>query len=342
MDIDVDDEEHDELVGQDGNGQPQSERGSEAMQTEEGVPRETKTPLPHSHGIMTPAVRRLLKEHNLSAEDIQGLGKDGRICKEDIQRFLVERQQSTNTGATMQQEAAVNAMDQRVTLDPIQVSMSKVMTASLGIPHFLYTHSVDVTDLNRIRTSLDPNTKTTALPFILKAISHALNQFRRINSHYDGGHKELLLKGPHHFGVAMDTPNGLLVPVVRNVQNHEMSSLVSDLKRLGGLAREGKLSPGDLAGATFTISNIGSIGGDVVSPVIVPPQVGIVALGRVHDVLVSDTDDNGEHKGIVVKQKMTLSWSADHRVVDGATVARCAQMVQQLLEDAEWVRSVAK
>jgi 2-oxoisovalerate dehydrogenase E2 component (dihydrolipoyl transacylase) len=277
-------------------------------------------------------------------EDVKATGKGGRILKEDVQRHLSELQAPSPTPVA---KPVVHASveDRRIPLTPIQASMSKVMTASLGIPHFLYTHPVDFTGLNRIRLGLnaqknllatsDGSTpKTTALPVILKTLSHAFMQFPTINSHYDGTHKELLIKGSHDFGIAMDTPSGLLVPVVRNVQNHSIISLAAEIERLGTLAKDGKLAPSDLTGATFTISNIGSIGGNVVSPVIVSPQVGIVALGRVQDVPVFEKDARGTEI-VVKKEKMTLSWSADHRVLDGATVARCAQTVQRLLENVE-------
>jgi len=124
------------------------------------------------------------------------------------------------------------------------------------------------------------------------------------------------------------------VPVVRNVETHTMLSLSMEIERLGKLAKSGNLAPNDLTGVTFTVSNIGSIGGDVVSPVTVPPQVGIVAIGRVQDVPAFETSATGTEV-VVKKEKMTLSWSADHRVLDGPTVARCAQTVQQLLENVD-------
>lgn len=315
------------------------------MQTEEKNDPSAAAPVSKNNGIMTPAVRHLLKEHNLSVEDIQATGNGGRILKEDVQRHLAEPQQSPPPTPPPKAVVPASIEDQRIRLTPIQSSMSKVMTASLSIPHFLYTHAVDVTGLNSIRRRLNAQQnllttadgltpKITALPIILKALSHTFRQFPTTNSHYDGSHKELLLKGSHDFGIAMDTPSGLLVPVVRNVQNHTIVSLAAEVERLSKLAKDGRLAPSDLTGATFTVSNIGSIGGDVVSPVIVPPQVGIVALGRVQDVPVFEKDDSGA-ENVAKKEKMTLSWRADHRVLDGATVAQCAQMVQQLLENVE-------
>jgi 2-oxoisovalerate dehydrogenase E2 component (dihydrolipoyl transacylase) len=321
------------------------------IQEEQSGPAPDVVPATRNNSIMTPAVRHLLKWHNLSVEDLKATGKGGRILKEDVQRYLSELQALSPTPAV---KPVVHAgiEDRLMPLTPIQASMSKAMTASLGVPQFLFTHSIDCTSLNNIRRGLnaqkyllailDGSTpKITVLPIILKSLSEAFKQYPTINSHYDGSHKELLIKGSHDFGIAMDTPSGLLVPVVRNVQNHSIVSIAAEIERLAALAKDGKLALSDLTGATFTISNIGSIGGDAVSPVIVTPQVGIVALGRVQDVPAFEEDARGTQI-VVKKEKMTLSWSADHRVLDGATVARCAQMVKQLLENMEGLGFVLK
>jgi 2-oxoisovalerate dehydrogenase E2 component (dihydrolipoyl transacylase) len=303
LDIEVDDGISDETVHRDSAEQQSTEPAPQTVQTEEKNDPSAAAPVSKNNGIMTPAVRHLLKEHNLSAEDIQATGKGGRILKEDVQRHLAEPQQSPPPTPPLKAVVPASIEDQRIRLTPIQSSMSKIMTASLSIPHFLYTHAVDVTGLNSIRRRLNtqqnllttgdgltPN--ITSLPIILKALSHTLGQFPITN----GSHKELLLKGSHDFGIAMDTPSDLLVPVVRNVQNHTIVSLAAEVERLGKLAKDGRLAPGDLTGATLMVSNIGSIGGDVVSPVIVPPQVGIVVLGRVQDVPVFEKDDSLEQR----------------------------------------------
>lgn len=130
----------------------------------------------------------------------------------------------------------------------------------------------------------------------------------------------------------MDTPQGLLVPVVRDVQNHSISSLATEIERLSRLAKDGKLGVSDFKGATFSVSNIGSIGGGVVSPIVVPPMVGIVCVGKMRAVPAFGKDEIGRVE-IVKKEEVVWSWSADHRVLDGATVARCAEMVGELLAD---------
>ena len=234
--------------------------------------------------------------------------------------------------------------DRIVALSPTEMHMFRVMTESLTIPHFLYTHSVDIKSLNSLRkrfnASLAPDSsglRVSLLPFVMKAVSDVFLHFPKFNSHLDtttnDNRPRLGVKAAHNFGFAVDTPKGLVVPVVRNVQSQSVASLAAVIRRLSNLGRENRLAPEDLKGATFTISNIGSIGGSVVSPVIVSPMLGILALGRVEDVSIWKVNEQGADY-VVKGERVVLSWSADHRVVDGAMVARVAEMVGTLLNNA--------
>jgi 2-oxoisovalerate dehydrogenase E2 component (dihydrolipoyl transacylase) len=308
-------------------------------------------PAGENAGLITPGVRHMLKELKLDITDIQGTGKDGRVLKEDIQRYTsVMASPSASTAGKYGLRAS--AEDRLVSLTPSENEMFKVMTRSLDIPHFLYTHTVDLASLNSLRRKFDGNgalssalsisddstSKLTPLPFIMKTLSQAFVQFPRLNSHLDTDTNpikpQLLIKASHDFGVAIDTPRGLLVPVVRDVQKHSIFSLAAEIKRLSSLAKEGRLAPDDFKGATFTISNIGSIGGNAVSPVIVAPMVGILGIGRVQGVPVFQKDEHGADK-IVKREQVVLSWSADHRILDGATVAKCAETLGELLENID-------
>ncbi|UKZ79980.1 hypothetical protein TrVFT333_007744 [Trichoderma virens FT-333] len=291
----------------------------------------------------TPAVRRLLKESNIEISQVQGTGKDGRVLKEDVHRHIMQLSNQP------EQQSDPKLGDETVALSPVQTKMFQSMTGSLSIPHFLYTHRVNFSPLTLLRKravdqkmlgSLETThpEKLTALPIILKAVSEALKRYPIMNSNLAieniSSRPSLVLKSAHNIGVGMDTPSGLLVPVVRNVQNHSVLSLSKELARLSTLAKEGKLSPKDMSGATIVVSNIGSIGGEVVAPVILPPAVAILGIGRSRQVPVFQTNKDGTET-ITKQEEAILSWSADHRILDGATVARCAQMVGSLLENPE-------
>lgn len=316
--------------------------------------------IPREAGLMPPAVRRMLKMNDINTADVEGTGKGGRILKGDVQRYMNTR----HTALTEERQPAASqsgdstsawSEDRRVALSPIQKQMFKSMTASLSIPHFLYTHTVDLTSLTTLTERLGTDSrlasrlghgegtpiKLTVLPFVLKALSKAASEFPAVNSLLEldeatgnPQRAEMTLKASHNFGLAVDTPQGLLVPVVRNVQNLSILSLASEISRLGKLAKEGRLSPDDMKDGTLVVSNIGSIGGQVVAPVILSPMTAIVAVGKMEDVPAFETDKEGVER-IVKKKKVTLSWSADHRVLDGATVARCAQQVAMWLENPE-------
>jgi 2-oxoisovalerate dehydrogenase E2 component (dihydrolipoyl transacylase) len=291
--------------------------------------------------LATPAVRHMVKEHKLKIEDIEGTGKEGRVLKEDVQRHAeaVKQVGTTSPPTTSTPPVSQSQIEDRVQLlTPVQSGMFKQMTKSLSIPHFLYTDAVDFSSLTSMRKKYNAGRekvdRITPLPVIIKAVSLTLQQFPLLNSHLDTttnpNKPQVLLKGSHNIGVAVDSPAGLLVPVVKNVQNHSIASLAEEITRLATLARNGKLSSADLTGATFTVSNIGSIGGTAVAPVIVGPQVGILGIGKAR--VVPAFDENGE---LVKKEECVFSWSADHRVVDGAYVARAAEEVRKCIEGVE-------
>ncbi|KAF2706821.1 hypothetical protein K504DRAFT_536233 [Pleomassaria siparia CBS 279.74] len=293
--------------------------------------------------LATPAVRHMVKEYNLKIEDIEGTGKDGRVLKEDVQNHSELSKDSATTQATASTKAPAPAPiqqmeDQTRPLSNIQAAMFKQMTRSLSIPHFLYTDTVDFSALNALRKKFnahkEKSQRLTTLPFVVKAVSLALQQYPLLNAHLDTtsnpNKPQMLIKGQHNIGIAIDCPSGLLVPVVKNVQSHSIESLAVEIARLGALARSGKLSSADLSGATMTLSNIGSIGGTAVAPVIVSPQVAILGIGRAR--VVPAFGDNGE---IVRKEECVFSWSADHRVIDGAMAARCAEAARGYLESME-------
>lgn len=291
--------------------------------------------------LATPAVRHLTKELDVNIADVQGSGRDGRVTKEDVHRFVSQRTQQPEIdtpsaiGSTAPQPSTVQKpQDQKLPLTPVQTQMFKLMTKALNIPHFLYSCSADMTSVTSTRKKLNTvktAEKLTHLPFIIKATSLALQQHPLLNSALDTSDPKkpsLTYRSSHNFGVAVDTPSGLLVPVIRDVQDLSITQIAQQLRTLSEKARAGKLAPSDFSGASFTISNIGSVGGGVVAPIISEPQVAILGVGRSKVVPAFDENDN-----VIKKEELVLSWSADHRVVDGAECARAAEKVKGMLED---------
>ncbi|RSM12498.1 hypothetical protein CDV31_006339 [Fusarium ambrosium] len=301
---------------------------------------------PKNCGTMLPSVRHLLKQHNIDLSEVTGTGKGGRVLKEDVHRHLASNIPSHDSTG-VQQTHSTTPEDVIVPLTPVQNQMYQSMTQSLSIPHFLYTQTVNMTDLTSLREKFLGNPKASAqlttsgvkklspLPFIIKALSQAVIKYPTLNSsliHETGSKPQLALKGSHNIGIAMDTPKGLVVPVIKNVQGHSIISLAAEIERLSGLAREGRLSPDSMKGATMLVSNIGSIGGQVVAPIIMSPMVMILAVGRSQKVPAFEVGEDGTKK-LVEKEQAVFSWSADHRVLDGATVARCAEEMAFWLEN---------
>jgi len=316
--------------------------------------------------LATPAVRHLSKQLGVDIAEVDGTGKDGRVLKEDIYRFVERREAAAKQAPATQPTAssptpssitspvegstAGSQQETPVPLTRTQEMMFKTMTRSLSIPHFLYADEVDFTKLVDLRSRLNnvlskhgindgQSVKLTYLPFIIKAVSMALYQYPILNARVEipenGNGKPMLIhRSQHNIGVAMDTPSGLLVPVIKNVGNLNILGIASELARLQSLAMAGKLTPQDMSGGTITVSNIGNIGGTYLSPVIVEREVAILGIGRMRTVPAFSTVP-GEEDKVVKKQICNFSWSADHRVIDGATMARAAEVVRSIVEEPD-------
>ncbi|KAK4888960.1 hypothetical protein LTR27_012181 [Elasticomyces elasticus] len=320
-------------------------QASTAKQSTSELP--THSPMPTSQGaiedsivkrelLVLPSIRHMLRSANIDMSEVKGSGKDGRITKEDAERQILATNEKRPSFAGSSHESVV-------TSTPMERAMFRSMTDSLQIPHFLFSHTIDFTGANKLRRehnsgngSASLAVKLSPLIFVMKAISQSLTQYPKLNAHLDSSTKQdqprLLLQTHHDFGIAVDTPRGLVVPVIRGVGTRSLQSLAAEVKRLVELAQNNRLTPADLQGASFIVSNIGSIGGDVVAPVIMPPMIGTVAIGQLREV---PAFNGGE---IVRQEHMTLSWAADHRVVDGATLAKAAKAAQLWLQDTEHVR----
>ncbi|KAK3383376.1 2-oxoacid dehydrogenases acyltransferase-domain-containing protein [Lasiosphaeria ovina] len=319
--------------------------------------------------LATPAVRHLTRELGVELAQIDGTGRDGRVLKEDIYKFVEQRNSVAAPAAPLEATSGtagpaspflspdVSAVGPQketpLVMTRTQEMMFKTMTRSLSIPHFLYADEVDFTSLvelrqrlNRViaKSGVDDShvSKLSYLPFIIKAVSMAIYKYPILNARVDvdgpnangSGKPMLVLRSQHNIGVAMDTPSGLLVPVIKNVGSLNVLGIAAELGRLQSLAATGKLSPQDMVGGTITVSNIGSIGGTYLSPVVVEREVAILGIGRMRTVPAFSSAPGDEDR-VVRRQVCNFSWSADHRVVDGATMARAADVVRSIVEEPD-------
>ena len=294
--------------------------------------------------LATPAVRHLTKELKVDLADVPGTGKEGRVLKEDVHKFARGRDQpDTRPESSAPPTDQVLQTESSISLTPIQAQMFKTMTQSLGIPHFLYSDEVNLDALTSLRkrltkhlpaSSSEPLPKLTYMPFIIKAVSLALNDYPLLNARVeaasDGSKPRLMMRAQHNIGVAMATPQGLLVPNIKHVASLSIPAIAARLAALQALASAGKLSSADLSGGTITVSNIGNVGGTVVAPVLVSSEVAILGVGRARTTPAFD-----EHDNLVKRLVGHFSWSADHRVVDGAMMASMADRVRCLVEEPD-------
>ncbi|KAI6170108.1 hypothetical protein M3Y98_01205200 [Aphelenchoides besseyi] len=279
--------------------------------------------------LATPAVRRLIKEHNIEISDVNGTGKDGRVLKEDILKFLEQPK-----GTLVESEFKPKLIEDKVV--PIRGytrAMIRSMSEALRIPHFGYNDEFTMDELIRLRDHLRVEAKRrhlklTYLPLIIKATSMALSEFPQLNAVADQKHENLIYKANHNICLAMDTPDGLVVPNVKFCEQKNVWEIAADLNRLQEAGAKGQIPRDDLLNGTFTLSNIGIIGGTYASPVIFPPQVAIGALGRIRKLPRYDERDN-----VVPTRIMNISWAADHRFVDGATMARFSNRLKDFIEN---------
>ena len=320
---------------------PQQPQKAAQRRSEAANAARDSTPAEKSVALATPAVRGLLKELNVNIAHVSGSGKDGRVTKDDVQSFVAARNKESTQSSQSQPTRGFPTADHTqverpITLTPVQSQMFKTMTRSLSIPHFLYADEVDVTMLSALRQRLNkqpPSTQRLSyLPFVIKAVSLGLDEFPLLNARVDTEAEEnapkLVMREKHNIGVAMDTSQGLLVPNIKDVSARSILDIASEITRLQSLAKDGKLSVNDLTGGTITVSNVGSIGGTYVAPVLVQSEVAILGIGKARIIPAFD-----EHERIVKKDAMNFSWSADHRVVDGATMARMAERVRAFVEE---------
>ena len=295
-----------------------------------------------------PSARRVARELGIELGQVPGTGRGGIIRRQDVEAFGRERSLPPEPQSTSVTEDAVSmprgsaaplTRAERETRTPfrgVRRKISEVMSRSKSTAaHFTVVEEVDVTELVRLRESAkrvgeEQSIKVTYMPFIMKATALALARHPELNGTLDEKAQELVVFHYVNLGVATDTAQGLLVPVIREVQGKSVLVLASELNDLADRARRGKIKPEELQGGTFTITNAGNIGGIFATPIINYPEIGILGVHRiVKRPGVIETPRGDE---IAIRSYMCLSVSVDHRLTDGANAARFLVTMKKLLE----------
>ena len=329
----------------------EEEDAAEAPQTSPVAPRDLPPPLTPASGpakvdfsgvFAGPAVRRLARELDLDLNTVKGTGEKGRITREDVKAAL-------SRGAAAVAPAGGGALPAIPAVDfakfgPIEtVPLSRIKRISgprlhaswVNVPHVTHTDEADITELDAFRKALDEDAKkdkskpyrVSLLPLLMKAVVSALKAFPTFNSALTPGGDALVMRKYWHIGVAVDTPEGLVVAVVKDVDQKGVIDLARELGALSEKARGGKLSPAEMQGATFTISSLGGIGGTAFTPIVNAPEVAILGVVRSKMAPVWDG------KAFEPRLMLPLCLSYDHRVIDGAAAARFMRHLAGIVED---------
>jgi pyruvate dehydrogenase E2 component (dihydrolipoamide acetyltransferase) len=288
-----------------------------------------------------PSVRRLARELELDLATIKGSGEKGRITKEDLLATL--KGPAAPAAAAAPAGAGIPEIPPQdfsrfgpVETQPLprikKISGPFLHRSWLNVPHVTHNDEADITELDAYRKELDTAAKAegyrvTLLAFLMKAAVSALRAFPEVNSSLSPSKDALILKSYYHIGIAVDTPGGLVVPVVRDVDRKGVTALSKELGEVSKRARDGKLTPEDMSGGSFTISSLGGIGGTAFTPIVNAPEVAILGVVR------SKLSPVWNGSEFVPRLLLPLSLSYDHRVIDGALAARFTRHLCQQLED---------
>jgi pyruvate dehydrogenase E2 component (dihydrolipoamide acetyltransferase) len=290
-----------------------------------------------------PAVRRIAREIGLDLRRVKGSGKNGRILIEDldpyIQEFIQKRGGALAGGVAAPQIELPDFSQwgpvRKVKIDSLRRKISEHLSqAWLAIPHVHQFHEADITDLLALQKRHRERVKQlgaalTLTPFLMKAAVIALKEFPEFNASFDTRNEEIIYKDYYHIGVAVDTPAGLIVPVIRDVDKKTIVELAVELADIAERTRQRKVTLEELRGSTFTISNLGSIGGGHFTPIVNSPEVAILGVGRAAKRLVLNEGQ------VTERAFLPLCVGYDHRVIDGAQGARFIVRIAEVLENFE-------
>lgn len=304
---------------------------------------------PNKRVIAMPSVRKFARDKDVDIKQVQGSGTNGRVLKEDIEAFMNGDQKSEAPEAsaetaeeTIQEETPKAAAvpegefpETREKMTGMRKAIAKAMVNSKHTaPHVTLMDEVDVTELVAHRKKFkdiaaEREIKLTYLPYVVKALVSTLREFPALNTSFDDETSEIIQKHYFNIGIAADTEKGLLVPVIKNADRKSVFAVSDEINGLATKAREGKLAPAEMKGASCSITNIGSAGGQWFTPVINHPEVAILGIGRIAEKPVIK---NGE---IVAAPVLALSLSFDHRMIDGATAQHALNHIKRLLSEPE-------
>ncbi|SEP07972.1 dihydrolipoyllysine-residue acetyltransferase [Nitrosovibrio sp. Nv6] len=289
-----------------------------------------------------PSVRRFARELGVNLGLVKGSGPKQRILKEDVQAYVKSELSRPRGGAGAELNLLPWPQVDFAKFGPVEMKplsrIKKISGANLHrnwvmIPHVTQFDEADITELEALRKESNEATKAegvkvTILAFLMRASISALKKFPEFNASLaDGDEMNLVIKNYYHLGFAADTPNGLVVPVIRDVDQKGVIAIGREMANLATLAREGKLKPADMQGASFTISSLGGIGGTAFTPIINAPEVAILGVSRTS---MKPVYQDGQ---FVPRLMLPLSLSYDHRVIDGATAARFTSHLVEVLAD---------
>nr|MDJ0834724.1 dihydrolipoyllysine-residue acetyltransferase [Gammaproteobacteria bacterium] len=303
---------------------------------------EPVTPSGFAHA--SPGIRRFARELGVDVSKVSGTGNKGRILKEDVQNFVKSALSGgaaparAGSGLNIEPMPAVDfAKFGEIETQPLsrikKISGAHLHRSWVTVPHVTQFDEADITELETFRKSLareaeKREVRLTPLVFIMKAVVSALQAYPQFNASLDPAGENLILKKYFHIGVAVDTPNGLVVPVIRDVDQKGIYELSAELAATAARARDGKLAPGDMQGGCFSISSLGGIGGTQFTPIVNAPEVAILGVARAKMQPVYQQD--GSFKPGLI---LPLALSYDHRVIDGAQGARFTNYLSQVITD---------
>ena len=288
----------------------------------------------------TPSLRKYARELGVDLATVKGSGPNGRILHEDVQALVKKalsgsKESTASFGKIELEDFSKYGKTERKRLSRIQkISGPHLQKSWQIIPHVTQFDEADVTDLEVLRKAIkeemkrsDEPVNISILPFIIKAVVAALKKFPEMNASFDEDSGELILKHYYHIGVAVDTPEGLIVPVLKDADTKSVTEIAREIASISQRARDRKLKPEDLSGGSFSISSLGGIGGTAFTPLINPPQVAILGVSR----LTKKPVWNG--KEFAPRDVLPFSVAYDHRVIDGAAAVRFTTYLASLLGD---------